>query len=92
MIARSPSAKLIKLVVICSLSIFLFSCNKSEEDKKTDIGKESQKINIKMAGAFPSSLIILGETGIKLTQKINDVSGGNINIKYFDWIFTDETY
>ena len=76
--------KLIKLVVICSLSIFLFSCNKSEEDKKTDIGKESQKINIKMAGAFPSSLIILGETGIKLTQKINDVSGGNINIKYFE--------
>ena len=37
-----------------------------------------------MAAAFPSSLIILGETGLNLTKTINDVSGGKINIKYYE--------
>jgi TRAP-type mannitol/chloroaromatic compound transport system substrate-binding protein len=49
-----------------------------------NINKESKKLSIKMAAAFPSSLIILGETGIKLSKKINEISSGNINIKYFE--------
>ena len=75
---------LIKLTLIFTLSILLFSCNNQDEDKTKNISKSSKKINIKMAAAFPSSLIILGETGIKLSKTINNISGGNINIKYFE--------
>jgi len=74
----------IKLTLIFTLSILLFSCNNQDEDKAKNISKSSKKINIKMAAAFPSSLIILGETGIKLSKTINTISGGNINIKYFE--------
>ena len=74
----------IKLTLIFTLSILLFSCNNQDEDKTKNISKSSKKINIKMAAAFPSSLIILGETGIKLSKTINTISGGNINIKYFE--------
>ena len=74
----------IKLTLIFTLSILLFSCNNQDEDKTKNISKSSKKINIKMAAAFPSSLIILGETGIKLSKTINNISGGNINIKYFE--------
>jgi TRAP-type mannitol/chloroaromatic compound transport system substrate-binding protein len=74
----------IKLTLIFTLSILFVSCNNQDEDKTKNISKSSKKINIKMAAAFPSSLIILGETGIKLSKTINNISGGNINIKYFE--------
>ncbi|MBT4109390.1 MAG: TRAP transporter substrate-binding protein [Pelagibacterales bacterium] len=74
----------IKLTLIFTLSILFVSCNNQGEDKTKNISKSSKKINIKMAAAFPSSLIILGETGIKLSKTINTISGGNINIKYFE--------
>ena len=74
----------IKLTLIFTLSILFVSCNNQGEDKTKNISKSSKKINIKMAAAFPSSLIILGETGIKLSKTINNISGGNINIKYFE--------
>ena len=74
----------IKLTLIFTLSILFVSCNNQDEDKTKNISKSSKKINIKMAAAFPSSLIILGETGIKLSKTINTISGGNINIKYFE--------
>ena len=76
--------KLIKLLVMLSISLLLLSCNKADDKNSKNINKESKNISIKMAAAFPSSLIILGETGIKLTEKINDISGGAINIKYFE--------
>ena len=74
----------IKLTLIFTLSILFVSCNNQDEDKTKNISKSSKKINIKMAAAFPSGLIILGETGIKLSKTINTISGGNINIKYFE--------
>jgi len=76
--------KLIKLLVMLSISLLLLSCNKADDKNSKNINKESKNISIKMAAAFPSSLIILGETGIKLTKKINAISGGAINIKYFE--------
>ena len=76
--------KLVKLLLMLCISLLLLSCNKADDKNSKNINKESKKISIKMAAAFPSSLIILGETGIKLTEKINDISGGAINIKYFE--------
>ena len=75
---------LAKFFIVVFLSIVLISCSESENVKNDNNSRESKNINIKMAAAFPSSLIILGETGIKLTQKINAVSAGNIKIKYFE--------
>ena len=76
--------KLVKLLLMLCISLLLLSCNKADDKNSKNINKESKNISIKMAAAFPSSLIILGETGIKLTKKINDISGGAINIKYFE--------
>ena len=76
--------KLTQFILILFISVLVISCNKTDDKVSKKPSKESKNISIKMAAAFPSSLIILGETGVKLTKKINDVSGGNINIKYFE--------
>ena len=76
--------KLTKFILILLISITLFSCEKTDDKISKNKINESKNISIKMAAAFPSSLIILGETGLKLTKTINDVSGGKINIKYYE--------
>ena len=73
-----------QLILILVISFLLSSCNEKDDINSKNINTEPKKIIIKMAAAFPSSLIILGETGIKLTKTINDISGGAINIKYFE--------
>ena len=72
--------KLVKLLLMLCISLLLLSCNKADDKNSKNINKESKKISIKMAAAFPSSLIILGETGIKLTEKINDIVNNTLNI------------
>jgi len=55
--------KLTKLILILLISISLFSCKKTDDKISKNEVNESKNIIIKMAAAFPSSLIILGETG-----------------------------
>jgi TRAP-type mannitol/chloroaromatic compound transport system substrate-binding protein len=76
--------KIYRFFLILLIGFILLSCDTNKEKKVSTNIKNEKKINIKMAAAFPSSLIILGETGLKLGKKINEVSSGNINIKYFE--------
>ena len=76
--------KIYNYVIILLIGLFVSSCNEADENNLSNNINNEKKINIKMAAAFPSSLIILGETGLKLSKKINEISSGNINIKYFE--------
>lgn len=76
--------KSFRYFIILLIGLILLSCKEKDENNASLNTNKEKKINIKMAAAFPSSLIILGETGLKLSKKINDISSGNINIKYFE--------
>ena len=76
--------KLVKYFIILLISLTILSCKEKDENNTSLYINKEKKINIKMAAAFPSSLIILGETGLKLSKKINEISSGNIKIKYFE--------
>lgn len=76
--------KLFRYFIFLLIGLMLLSCKEKDENNASLNTNKEKKINIKMAAAFPSSLIILGETGLKLSKKINDISSGNINIKYFE--------
>ena len=52
----------------------------------TEVGGNSlaAPVSWKMAGAFPASLVQLGTLGKRYEALINEVSGGNIEIRYFE--------
>ena len=64
--------KIYNYVIILLIGLFVSSCNEADENNLSNNINNEKKINIKMAAAFPSSLIILGETGLKLSKKINE--------------------
>ena len=79
------------LVFLSLILVFVSGCeeNNSQSKKNENTESASEKnsnplVRWKMAAAFPSSLVILGETGIKFTEKIDEVSGSSIKIKYFE--------
>jgi TRAP-type mannitol/chloroaromatic compound transport system substrate-binding protein len=41
-------------------------------------------VSWKLAGAFPASLVQLGTLGKRYEERINQISGGNIEIRYFE--------
>ncbi|HET7298462.1 MAG TPA: C4-dicarboxylate ABC transporter, partial [Burkholderiales bacterium] len=40
-----------------------------------------QKVRINLANAFPNSLTLIGEAPVKLSQKLNRISGGTIELR-----------
>jgi TRAP-type mannitol/chloroaromatic compound transport system substrate-binding protein len=44
----------------------------------------AQKVSLKVASAFPMSLPLLGEAAVTLSEKIDRISGGNIEMKMFE--------
>ena len=45
---------------------------------------QDERVKWKMGSAFPSKLVQLGSLGVSLSDKIERVSGGNIQIKFFE--------
>jgi TRAP-type mannitol/chloroaromatic compound transport system substrate-binding protein len=45
---------------------------------------QEKKVRANMAGAFPSSMLILGAAEARTVQYINRLSGGSIEIKFFE--------
>lgn len=43
-----------------------------------------KKVKLQMASAFPSSLPILGVGGVEWTEKVDRLSGGTLEIKFFE--------
>jgi len=44
----------------------------------------AEKVTMKVASAFPLSLALLGDSAVTLTEKIDRVSGGSIELKMFE--------
>ena len=49
----------------------------------TDV-RAQDKVRWKMGSAFPSKLVQLGSLGVSISEKVEQVSGGNIQIKFFE--------
>jgi len=47
-------------------------------------GAAAQKVSMKVASAFPLSLALLGTSAVTLSEKIDRVSGGSIEMKMFE--------
>mgnify|MGYP003951176343 CR=1 FL=1 len=76
--------KFILTSVIVIFSVMLLSgCDNSSTTEQSAEKKDST-VKWKMAATFPSNLNIIGEGGINFINRINVVSNGTINIKYFE--------
>ena len=62
--------------------IFVAAC--SDAPVVDDTAGESQPVRWKMTSTFPSSLIQLGTMGKRFSEQIKKVSGGNIEIRFFE--------
>ena len=51
---------------------------------ETDAGGLGAPVSLKMASAFPASLTQLGTLGKRYEERINRISGGNIEIRFFE--------
>jgi len=47
-------------------------------------GQAAEKVTLKMASVFPSSLALLGDSGVRLAQSVHRVSGGTLELKFFE--------
>lgn len=47
-------------------------------------GADEKRVRWKMASAFPGKLVQLGSLGKNLSEKVDRVSGGNIQLKFFE--------
>ncbi len=45
---------------------------------------QAEKVKLNMPSTFPGSLIQLGQAGVKLQDTINTISGGDIEVKFFE--------
>ncbi|MEE8258578.1 MAG: TRAP transporter substrate-binding protein [Sphingomonadales bacterium] len=62
--------------------IFVAAC--SDAPVVGEPAGESQPVRWKMTSTFPSSLIQLGTMGKRFSEQINKVSGGNIEIRFYE--------
>ena len=49
-----------------------------------DLSAQDERIRWKMGSAFPSSLVQLGSGGVRLSERLEAMSGGNIEIRFFE--------
>ena len=73
--------KLLYMMVVIS-SLLLLGCGQSEQSSEATTS--DKKIRWKMASTFPGSLAQIGTLGVRLQDEVLKVSGGNINIKFFE--------
>ena len=71
-------------------SLFLLTgCGGGEEVATTSGGEVAEnapveKVKLQMASAFPSSLPILGDGAVDWTKTVDRLSGGTLQIKFFE--------
>ena len=75
---------LINSIIILIAAIFLTSCDNSSETDKSNSQSIDSKVKWKMASSFPGNLNIIGEGGLNFVKRIETVSNGNIQIKFFE--------
>ena len=69
-------------------SMLLSACGGSSDAPSSGASDTStvapaEKVTLKMASAFPSSLDILGDGAIEWTDTVKALSGGSLEVKFF---------
>ena len=71
------------LMVIYVLSLILVSCSNDNSTKKSSSESiEEKKVRWKMASTFAANLTQLGSSGVRFSEQIEKISGGNIKVKF----------
>jgi len=55
-----------------------------ETTAETETVAEAKPVRWKMGSTFPGSLVQIGTLGKQLSQNIDDISGGNVELKFFE--------
>jgi TRAP-type mannitol/chloroaromatic compound transport system substrate-binding protein len=74
---------LITILTVLISTIFLSSCDNSSQNAEEGV-KTNKVVKWKMASTFPGNLTILGEGALNFTKRVDLVSNGNIQIKFFE--------
>ena len=71
------------LLIITALSLVLVSCsNNDNSSKSSDESNEEKKVRWKMASTFAGNLTQLGSSGVRFSEQIEKISGGNISLEF----------
>lgn len=72
------------LAAALSLALMLPACGKVPETAKTEEAAPARQIGWRMSSTYPSTLLILGTMGKRITSEVAAVSGGAIDIRFFE--------
>ena len=72
----------------CTVVLALAAGCGDSGDQKQAVSSEAapaaKKVTLKMASVFPSSLQLLGDSAVKLSKTVEEVSGGTLELKFFE--------
>ena len=72
------------VIIVSILSLILVSCSNNESSSKSSSeGNSEKKVRWKMASTFAGNLTQLGSSGVRFSEQIEVISGGNITVKFF---------
>jgi TRAP-type mannitol/chloroaromatic compound transport system substrate-binding protein len=67
-----------------ALAIAVFACTALLAGSGHDAAAQDKKVRLNMAGAFPSSMAMLGPAQLYFTDRVKKISGGSLEIKFFE--------
>ena len=84
------SGNLRKIFGIAGISavLLLSGCGKGGETSSSagsaGDAAPQQIVNLNLASSFPGSLQLLGDTPVQWTKTVSELSGGTLNVKFFE--------
>lgn len=79
--AVSSFGRSISFIVV---AVALSSCSPAEKDASDAVREKDPPVRWKMTSTFSSSLTMLGTLGKRTERRIAEISGGNIEIKFYE--------
>ena len=73
--------KLLYMMIVIPY-LLLLGCGQSEQSSEGTTSEK--KVRWKMASTFAGNLTQLGSSGVRFSNQIEVISGGNIKVKFFD--------
>lgn len=74
-------------VAACALAIAgMTGCGNDQQTASSGgaAAPAAEKVTLKMASIFPASLQLLGDSAVKLTKTVGEMSGGSLELKFFE--------
>jgi len=74
-------------VAACALAIAgMTGCGNDQQTASSGgtAAPAAEKVTLKMTSIFPASLQLLGDSAVKLTKTVGEMSGGSLELKFFE--------